>query len=303
MTTIVIPRLIGADDISWGKGSLVYVDVNGVVHTIPQVNASQIPFSGQNVYVEDILGAGGTLLNIAVNNLTAGGTIIFTGIGGAGFVKVDGAGNVTGANTIQAGDLSAGIMPSNIDAAKIANGTVSNAEYQYLANVTSDIQAQINAIIAGAAVQPPFALLQNRQAAGTGGGATVAGSWQICALNTEQEDANNICDSSALPAFSLAAGTYRFIADVPLFDAGRRQIRLYNVTDGSVAVVGGSSSTSSSGYQAYSNPLVGTVTIGGVKQFRVEYQVSNAVLTNGQGFPANFGIAEVYAQIQIWQIA
>ena len=45
-------------------------------------------------------------------------------------------------------------VSTGIDAAKIANGSVSNAEYQYLANVTSDIQAQIDskqATITGAA--------------------------------------------------------------------------------------------------------------------------------------------------------
>lgn len=40
---------------------------------------------------------------------------------------------------IQAGDL-----PSAIDAAKIANGTVSNTEFQYLDGVTSAIQTQLN---------------------------------------------------------------------------------------------------------------------------------------------------------------
>jgi len=43
------------------------------------------------------------------------------------------------------GSIAADELPTAIDAAKIANGSVSNAEYQYLGNVTSDIQGQINA--------------------------------------------------------------------------------------------------------------------------------------------------------------
>lgn len=35
-------------------------------------------------------------------------------------------------------------IASGVDAAKIADGTVSNAEFQYLGNVTSDIQTQLN---------------------------------------------------------------------------------------------------------------------------------------------------------------
>ena len=50
MITSVSARQIGSDDISWGTGSLVYTDVDGVTHTVPQVNASQIPtLSGDTV--------------------------------------------------------------------------------------------------------------------------------------------------------------------------------------------------------------------------------------------------------------
>jgi hypothetical protein len=42
-------------------------------------------------------------------------------------------------------DLAAGDLPTGIDATKIADGTVTNAEFQYLGSVTSDIQTQLNA--------------------------------------------------------------------------------------------------------------------------------------------------------------
>ena len=41
-------------------------------------------------------------------------------------------------------DLAAGDLPTGIDATKIANGTVTNTEFQYLGSVTSDIQSQFN---------------------------------------------------------------------------------------------------------------------------------------------------------------
>lgn len=45
-------------------------------------------------------------------------------------------------------------MPSGIDAAKIANGSVSNTEFQYLSNLTSDVQTQItNAVNAASTAQ------------------------------------------------------------------------------------------------------------------------------------------------------
>jgi hypothetical protein len=43
-------------------------------------------------------------------------------------------------------DIAASDLPSGIDAAKIADGSVSNTEFQYLDGVTSAIQTQINNI-------------------------------------------------------------------------------------------------------------------------------------------------------------
>jgi hypothetical protein len=42
-------------------------------------------------------------------------------------------------------DLAAGDLPTGIDATKIADGTVTNAEFQYIGGLTSDAQTQINA--------------------------------------------------------------------------------------------------------------------------------------------------------------
>ena len=53
-------------------------------------------------------------------------------------------------------------LGSNIDADKLGDGSVSNAEFQYLANVTSDIQAQIDA--AGGGGSTPVDTLAYTQA-------------------------------------------------------------------------------------------------------------------------------------------
>ena len=58
----------------------------------------------------------------------------------AGYLKNSTAGVVTYGEAIAAADL-----PTGIDAAKIADGTVSNAEFQYLGGCTADIQTQLGA--------------------------------------------------------------------------------------------------------------------------------------------------------------
>jgi hypothetical protein len=143
-----------------------------------------------------------------------------------------------------------------------------------------------------------YALLQNRQTQNTGGGTSTAGSWQIIPLNTEQEDVDSFVDSSSLPAFSLDAGTYQIRAVCPFYDSWRQQIRLYNVSDSTVVIVGGSSAAGSSGYFNTLAYLFGTISIAATKQFRLEYQVTNGSSNNGLGYPANFG-TEVYAQVEI----
>ena len=63
----------------------------------------------------------------------------YAGQGGK-FVKV----NIT-PDGLEFGTIGAADLPSGIDAEKIANGTVTNTEFQYLANVTSDVQSQLGA--------------------------------------------------------------------------------------------------------------------------------------------------------------
>lgn len=147
-----------------------------------------------------------------------------------------------------------------------------------------------------------FALLQNRQAQNTNGGATVADSedWGIVPINTEQNDVDGIVDATALPAFSLQAGTYIIKAISPFQNCGRSQTRLYNVTD-AVAVIYGNNSAEVGYDVTQISYLVGQITIDETKQFRLEYMVGNS-RASGHGYAGNYG-PEVYAQVMITQIA
>ena len=92
------------------------------------------PVSSTNNAVALWSGTGGVLLknSVTVIDPTTGVT---TGIS----INADGAGNSI--TNIENADIKAGAA---IDATKIANGTVSNTEFQYLDGVTSAIQTQLN---------------------------------------------------------------------------------------------------------------------------------------------------------------
>jgi len=132
--------------------------------TLTKVDAFHLQFRSVDGSVDDLVD-GGNDIDVGVNDLDVSGNLTLTAETTAGYLKNTAAGVVSGGNSIPAADL-----PSAIDASKIANGSVSNAEFQYLANVTSDIQTQIDAAVSPAS--------QAEQEAGTVAVAYVAPATQ-----------------------------------------------------------------------------------------------------------------------------
>lgn len=128
-------RKFGADNITFGTGSDTVTDpVTGDQTTIAQVNAQSIPFKSQGTANIDDLINGSKALNLTVRGIEMSATA-------SGLVKNNASGVLSLGGTVSTGDL-----PSGIPASKIASGTVTDAAFGYINDVTSPVQAQLNTL-------------------------------------------------------------------------------------------------------------------------------------------------------------
>lgn len=153
-------------DLSATGGSGQYVKQNsaGGVLTVGTISASDLPSSidaakiadgsvsnTEFQYIGGVTSDVQTQLNAKPNIslLTTAGDIIYRDGSGWQRLPIGTAGQVlkvnSGADAPEWGGVAAGDLPTGIDAAKIADGSVSNTEFQYLGSVTSNIQTQLNA--------------------------------------------------------------------------------------------------------------------------------------------------------------
>ncbi len=151
---------------------------------------------------------------------------------------------------------------------------------------------------------PRIAYLSDVKASGTTAGSLTTGIWNTRVLNTITDD-TGIIGSLSANTFTLKAGTYDIFASAPAYQVERCKLRLYNIADGSISLMGQVGYISgSSGYSQTSPTIIGSITITSDKSFRLEHYIASATdALNAGGVSTNVAENnEVYSQVKITKI-
>lgn len=144
--------------------------------------------------------------------------------------------------------------------------------------------------------------VQHQLPSGTGGGTSVAGSWQTRPLNTVVT--NGITGASLLSnRMVLPAGTYEAEGYTFAYRPGTFQARLYDVTNSTVLALGVILwSNNASTYAGLEARAFGRFTLAATANVELQYRVSASLAGAGLGFAAGWG-TEVYAEAQVRKLA
>jgi hypothetical protein len=134
-----------------------------------------------------------------------------------------------------------------------------------------------------------------------GGTPSGTGSFLTRTLNTVMT--NEITGASlSSNQITLPSGTYFIYARIPTTNSGRNKSKLRNTSDSSDALIGSSTQALDSGSICEDSWVIGRFTIASSKTFEIQNRVEYAN-SNSFGLASNFGVVEVYTDVQIWKVA
>ena len=143
--------------------------------------------------------------------------------------------------------------------------------------------------------------VRDEKTAGTFGGTFTSGAFRTRTLNTVVT--NEISGASlASNQITLPAGTYYITACLPAYEVNSHQSKLRNTTDSADTIIGTSMRADDAGVENNSF-VTGRFTIAAQKVFELQHRGITTISTNGFGYRANFGLTEVYSDVQIWKVA
>lgn len=237
--------------------------------------------------------SGGGTGDVLAKNSAADGDLVFVPRANLGFVA-------------KAGDTLTGLL--NFIAGQYATQAEAEAGTDTTKIMSPLRVAQAIAKLAATGGTGKFesALLHVREERPSGSSANppngiAANSWNIREVNTLLT--NQISASLSSNVLTLPAGTYDVIGSAPANNSGSHKIRLWNITDSTVTLIGTSEGSGSSGNIMTRSVLSGRFSISSNSQFRVEHFVTSQtgpVLGFGN---SSSGVTEVYGTYKFWKVA
>ena len=180
------------------------------------------------------------------------------------------------------------IKADAVQTGDIANAAVTDAKISAVAS--SKLTGALPAISGASLTNLPasglygsYAILADIKSSATAGGGTLtSGDWRTRDINTEVSDPDGIVSISS-NQFTLQAGTYRILANVPAYQTNRHQSALYNVTDTSYVQFGSTEYTGSGDNVNSISILRSRFTISGAKDFEIRHRCQTTETTYGMG--------------------
>ncbi|MGD9850098.1 MAG: hypothetical protein AB7T38_02405 [Nitrospirales bacterium] len=138
-------------------------------------------------------------------------------------------------------------------------------------------------------------LVSDDKEPGQNGGTYTAGDWRVRDLNTELFDPGGVV-AVGVNTFTLLPGSYVLLIRAPAHEVGRHVVRLWNITDSSLAGFGGNARSLSS-TQTDAWLVISLGVAAGGRSYRVEHRGESTKGTDGFGVAQNFTAKERYTMI------
>jgi len=189
-----------------------------------------------------------------------------------------------------------GSVTNDMLAGSIANSKLANSSITLNGSAVSlGGSASVNGIF-----ETQLLHVRDEKSNATSGGTSASGSFNIRDLNTVLT--NEISGASlSSNKITLPSGTYYVEASAPAYETNQHRIFLYNESDGSNILFGGSAT--SDGGQGSHAFLSGRFTLSASKNIELRHYTSSSKAGDGLGRDVNQGTNEIFAEVKIWKLS
>lgn len=146
----------------------------------------------------------------------------------------------------------------------------------------------------------PTCYIKDVKANGTNGGTATSGSWERRDLNTVSGSCSFVSLSSN--QVTLSSGTYRVRASAPALGVGQNKIKLRNTTDSTDTLIGTQEYADNTNLGTSRSVITGRFSISSSKTYEIQHRVATTKATNGYGNNSNFGVDEIFTEVEITKL-